>query len=76
MFFVFVCLFVVVFFIFSTLVVDIQQVWKKFVDFTGISRTPRNEKQNEKSESEERFKLPLQALPSNVGFFAPLNSTG
>ena len=39
-FFVFVCLFVVAFF-FSTLVMDIQQVWKKFVDFTGISRTPR-----------------------------------
>ena len=32
--------------------------------------------ENEKSESEERFKRPLQALPSNVGFFAPLNSTG
>ena len=39
MFFCF-CLFVVAFF-FSTLVMDIQQVWKKFVDFTGISRTPR-----------------------------------
>ena len=40
MFFVFACLFVVVVF-FSTLVMDIQQVWKKFVDFTGISGTPR-----------------------------------
>ena len=27
--------------------------------------------ENEKSEIEERFKLPVQALPSNVGFFAP-----
>ena len=39
--------------------------------------------ENEKSESEERFKLPVQALPSNVGFFANhvrffarFNSTG
>ena len=32
--------------------------------------------ENEKSESEERFKRPVQALPSNVGFFARLNSTG
>ena len=32
--------------------------------------------ENEKSESEERFKLLVQALPSNVGFFARLNSTG
>ena len=32
--------------------------------------------ENEKSESEERFKRPVQALPSNVGFFAQLNSTG
>ena len=32
--------------------------------------------ENEKSESEERFKLPVQALPSNVGFFARFNSTG
>ena len=26
--------------------------------------------ENEKSESEERFKRPVQELPSNVGFFA------
>ena len=32
--------------------------------------------ENEKSESEERLKRPVQALPSNVGFFARLNSTG
>ena len=32
--------------------------------------------ENEKSKSEERFKRPVQALPSNVGFFARLNSTG
>ena len=32
--------------------------------------------ENEKSESEERFKRPVQVLPSNVGFFARLNSTG
>ena len=32
--------------------------------------------ENKKSESEERFKRPVQALPSNVGFFARLNSTG
>ena len=32
--------------------------------------------ENEKSESGERFKHPVQALPSNVGFFARLNSTG
>ena len=32
--------------------------------------------ENEKSESEERFKRPVQALPSNVGFFARLSSTG
>ena len=32
--------------------------------------------ENEKSESEERFKRPVQALPSNIGFFARLNSTG
>ena len=32
--------------------------------------------ENEKSESEERFKLLVQALPSNVGFVARLNSTG
>ena len=31
---------------------------------------------NEKSESEEGFKRPVQALPSNVGFFTRLNSTG
>ena len=28
--------------------------------------------ENEKSESEERFKRPVQALPSNVDFFAPI----
>ena len=32
--------------------------------------------ENEKSESEERSERPFQALPSNVGFFARLNSTG
>ena len=32
--------------------------------------------ENEKSENEEGFKLPVQALPSNVRFFARLNSTG
>ena len=32
--------------------------------------------ENEKSESEERFKRLVQALPSNVSFFARLNSTG
>ena len=32
--------------------------------------------ENEKSESEERFKRPVQALPSSVGYFARLNSTG
>ena len=32
--------------------------------------------ENEKSESEERFKSSAQALPSNIGFFAQLNSTG
>ena len=32
--------------------------------------------ENKKSESEEGFKCPVQALPSNVGFFAQLNSTG
>ena len=32
--------------------------------------------ENEKSDSEEGFKLPVQALPSNVRFFARLNSTG
>ena len=32
--------------------------------------------ENEKSESEERFKIPVQALPFNVGFFSWSNSTG
>ena len=31
--------------------------------------------EKEKNESEERFKRPVQAQPSNVGFFARLNST-
>ena len=31
--------------------------------------------ENEKSESEERFKRPVQAVPSNVGFFDRLNSS-
>ena len=32
--------------------------------------------ENEKSESKERFKRPVQVLPPYVGFFARLNSTG
>ena len=32
--------------------------------------------ENEKREGEEVFKRPVQALPSKVGFFARLNSTG
>ena len=32
--------------------------------------------ENEKSESEERFKSPVQALLSNVSFFTRLDSTG
>ena len=32
--------------------------------------------ENEKSESEERFKRLVKVLLSNVGFFAQLNSTG
>ena len=31
--------------------------------------------ENDKSESEEKFKRAVQAVPSNVGFFARLNST-
>ena len=44
--------------------------------YSFVSGTLVSSENVEKSESKERFKHPVQALPSNVAFCTRLNSTG